>query len=378
MCEGKANTVGPQAFIDPGFMHTVRLVDLRPSTVYYYRVGNDQHGWSSVHRFLTRPSADEDSTVTLLAYADMGVSPVQSGAQATIDRVLHEVISTNITSILHIGDLSYAKGTGSLWDSFLSRIEATSCRVPYMVGIGNHEYDHLTGGDKDPSGAQGEGGFRPIWSVASFDRDGRENHSVFRGDYGSDSGGECAVPAVQRFRCPSNGNGLFWYSFDIGSIHVVYYSTEHDFRRSSSQYAWLETDLRSIDRRRTPWVIVASHRPMYSSVVRLDLISVMLRLHIEPLLHKYRVDLNLFGHIHSYERTCPMYQQRCVEGGVTHVLIGMGGHDLTYGSYLDVPWSAFHDIQFGFTSISANRTQLTFTYYHTNEDQPVDQFQLRK
>ncbi|CAF4595718.1 unnamed protein product, partial [Rotaria magnacalcarata] len=30
-----------------------------------------------------------------------------------------------------------------------------------MVGIGNHEYDHATGGNKDPSGAPGPGGFRP-------------------------------------------------------------------------------------------------------------------------------------------------------------------------------------------------------------------------
>ena len=174
MCEGKANTIGPQAFIDPGFMHTVRLVDLRPSTVYYYRVGNEQHGWSSVHHFLTRPLTDDDSTVTLLAYADMGVSPMQLGAQTTIDRILRKITSTNVTSVLHIGDLSYAKGTGSLWDSFLSRIEPIACRVPYMVGIGNHEYDHLTGGDKDPSGAQGPGGFRPIWSVALFDEHMKE------------------------------------------------------------------------------------------------------------------------------------------------------------------------------------------------------------
>ena len=32
-----------------------------------------------------------------------------------------------------------------------------------MVGNGNHEYDHATGGDKDPSHAPGPGGFQPGW-----------------------------------------------------------------------------------------------------------------------------------------------------------------------------------------------------------------------
>jgi hypothetical protein len=47
----------------------------------------------------------------------------------------------------------------------------------------------------------------------------KRNH--FRGNYGYDSGGECAIPMVRRFHSPSNGNGLFWYSFDVGPIHIL-------------------------------------------------------------------------------------------------------------------------------------------------------------
>ena len=162
MCEGKANQIGPQNFIHPGYMHTILLKDLRPSTTYFYRVGNDQHGWSSIKQFTNRPSTTND-VINLIAYGDMGLSPLQSGAQATIDRVLARVISNNVTAVLHIGDISYARGTAVLWEGFMTQIEATASRVPYMVGIGNHEYDHVTGGDKDPSGAPGPGGFRPSW-----------------------------------------------------------------------------------------------------------------------------------------------------------------------------------------------------------------------
>jgi hypothetical protein len=162
MCEEKASIWGPQTFIDPGYMHTILLENLLPSTTYFYRVGTDQHGWSQIYSFMNRPS-NKDQSVYLIAYGDMGVSPVQSGAKSTMDRVATRVKSTNVTCLLHIGDVSYARGIGALWDAFMTQIEPIAARVPYMVGIGNHEYDHVTGGDKDPSGASGPGGFRPIW-----------------------------------------------------------------------------------------------------------------------------------------------------------------------------------------------------------------------
>jgi hypothetical protein len=162
MCEGRATVWGPQNFIDPGFMHTILLNNLQPSTTYFYRVGTDEDGWSSVFSFTNRP-VTEDSEVIIIAYGDMGLSPVEPGAKSTIDRVRARVMSTNITCLLHIGDISYAEGIGVLWDAFMTQIGPIASRVPYMVSIGNHEYDHVTGGDKDPSGAPGPGGFRPKW-----------------------------------------------------------------------------------------------------------------------------------------------------------------------------------------------------------------------
>ena len=54
-----------------------------------------------------------------------------------------------------------------------------STMIPLMVGVGNHEYDHSSGGEngKDPSGVQTPGGFF----------------------LNTDSGGECGVPTSKRF-----------------------------------------------------------------------------------------------------------------------------------------------------------------------------------
>ncbi|CAF3112882.1 unnamed protein product [Rotaria socialis] len=135
MCNGQANIPGPKSFIDPGFIHTIIFEDIRPATTYFYRVGNEQHGWSSVLSFTNRPADDYNAKVLLIAYGDMGVAPTQPGAKSTVDRVQAQVLTNNITCILHIGDISYARGIGALWDALMTQIDLIASHVPYMVGI---------------------------------------------------------------------------------------------------------------------------------------------------------------------------------------------------------------------------------------------------
>lgn len=134
MCKANVNITGPQGFIDPGYMHTIALDNLR--------------------------SAYTDTLVNIIAHSDMGVPPYEPGAKSTIDRVWSRTMSNNITATLHVGDMSFAEGLRALWDFFMTQIEPTASRIPYMVGIGNHEYDHIAGGEKDSSGASRPGGFR--------------------------------------------------------------------------------------------------------------------------------------------------------------------------------------------------------------------------
>lgn len=41
--------------------------------------------------------------------------------------------------VLHIGDISYARGYVCQWDSFFEMVEPLAARAPYMTLIGNHE-----------------------------------------------------------------------------------------------------------------------------------------------------------------------------------------------------------------------------------------------
>ncbi len=132
----------------------------------------------------------------------------------------------------------------------------------------------------------------------------------------------------------TGGVGNFWYSFDYGLAHFVSINGETDFPNSPewpfardtkagetlptagqtfitdsgpfgdvdgsyndnsayAQYKWLAKDLAAADRTKMPWVIVMSHRPMYSSGV--SSYQKNLRAAFEALLLQNGVDTYLSG-----------------------------------------------------------------------------------
>ena len=54
-----------------------------------------------------------------------------------------------------------------------------------------------------------------------------------------------------------------WYSFEQGSAHFIMLNTEMSSKVNSSQYDFVQNDLKAIDRSKTPWVFVFGHRQMY-------------------------------------------------------------------------------------------------------------------
>lgn len=353
MCHAPANITAQQLFRDPGYMHKVILTDLKHSTRYYYQFGNDDDGWSKIFSFRSRPDASV-KRAKFLAYADMDVAAAPA-SEATALRSFQEVQDGYDSFLLHFGDVSYARGRAYAWDQYFHLLEPYATRVPYMVSIGNHEYDYMSGGEHDPSGAAGSDGrmdFHPVWA-----------------NYGSDSSGECSVPMYHRWHAPMNGNGIYWYSFDNGGVHVIQMSSEHNWRRGSKQYKWIENDLKRVDRSKTPWVVLTAHRMMYTTQLGEDAdlkVSEHFREEMEDLLWQYKVNLMLVGHQHSYERSCAVRNGKCTRDGVgpVHIIVGSAGAGLEAEGFSDKigEWSVSHLNDWGYLRIASIETEMNVQF----------------
>ena len=362
MCQAPANITKAGHFYPPGMLHMIELTDLVPGLEYHYQVGlQEKNGrvlqWSKKYRFRSAPTVGDDQPFVYVVYGDQGCPyhGWQGGRKWMESMMTRE--GDNLSAVHHFGDISYARGAAHVWDAWLDMIQPMSTRVPLMVAVGNHEYDHTDGGvGKDPSGVPTANGYMPPW-----------------GNFGQDSGGECAVPTAKRFRMPSSAtlsNGVFWYSFDYGSVHTIVISSEHDLSPTSPQYTFLESDLASVDRSKTPWLVLESHRPLYEGEGsgvwwRQHLVSQAMREEIEELLFAYNVDLVLAGHYHEYQRTCDgLYKMQCGDGGPIHITIGSAGAKLDAGFDLVNEWTEhFIKGEFGYGRVTiANSTDMHFEF----------------
>ncbi|KAF7019423.1 unnamed protein product [Triticum aestivum] len=372
----------------PGFVFDGVMEGLRPGSRYFYKVGNDLGGWSETYSFISRDT-EANETIAFL-FGDLGTyvpyntyfrTPQES--LSTVKWILRDLQALNDKPavISHIGDISYAKGYAWLWDHFFEQIEPIAANTPYHVCIGNHEYDW-------PSQP-----WKPSWAANIYG--------------GNDAGGECGVPYSIKFKMPGNSSlptstiapdtRNLYYSYDAGVVHFVYMSTETDFTHGSDQYNYIKADLERLNRSRTPFVVFQGHRPMYTSsneskdtAHREQMIQ-----HLEPLFVKHGVTLALWGHVHRYERFCPMKNYQCLNtsssfvdpGAPVHVVIGMAGQDYQASweprpDHPEVPIfpqpqrSMYRGAEFGYAKLVATREKLTLTYIGNHDGQVHDMVEI--
>ncbi|KAM4107649.1 hypothetical protein ACB094_04G161800 [Castanea mollissima] len=369
LCGAPARTVG---WHDPGFTHTSFLTNLWPNFVYSYRMGhilsNGSYIWSKTYSFKSSPYPGQDSLQRVIIFGDLGkgerdgsneYSNEDPGALNTTDQLIKDLPNYDI--VFHIGDIAYADGYIADWDQFTSQVEPIASTVPYMVASGNHER---------------------VWP---------DSGSFYTG---TDSGGECGVIAETLYYVPAENRAKFWYSTDYGMFHFCVADSEHDWRQGTEQYKFIEHCLASVDRRKQPWLIFAAHRPLgYSSNNYFgeegSFDEPMGRDDLQKLWQKYRVDIAFYGHVHNYERTCPIYQNTCVNSeeshysgtmnGTIHVVAGGAGHHL--GSFFkEIPdWSLYRDYDFGFVKLTAfNRSSLLFEYKKSRDGKVYDSFTINR
>ena len=110
-----------------------------------------------------------------------------------------------------------------------------------------------------------------------------------------------------RWRMPyelSGSTSNLYYSFDAagGAVHVIMLGSYTSYAVGSAQYNWLVKDLAKINRQVTPWVVALIHAPWYNTNNAHQNEGEAMRLAMEALLYKARVDVVFAGHVHAYER----------------------------------------------------------------------------
>ncbi|CAH1423188.1 unnamed protein product [Lactuca virosa] len=310
---------------DPGFIHTSFLKDLWPNTMYEYRMG---------HMLL-------NGSIIYSKIYTFKSSPYPG--QDSLQRVII------------FGDMGKAERDGSNeYENYQPGSLITTDQL--ISDLDNYDIVFHIGGLPYASGYLSQWDqfteqVEPISSVKPY-MIASGNHERDFPNSGSfydtlDSGGECGVLAQTMYYVPADNRAKFWYATDYG------YSSN----------SWLADE-------------GAFEEPMG-------------RANLQKLWQKYKVDIALYGHVNNYERTCPIYQNKCVNSdisrysgtvnGTIHVVVGGGGSRLSNFTEINTFWSLYKDQDWGFVKLTAfNHSSLLFEYKKSSDGLVYDSFTISR
>lgn len=329
-------------------IYQAQMTALAVNTTVYYQFGHVGVEQSSVLSFRT-PRTSEASIAFL---GDQGT--VEPAGTLVAQQIARDAARERIDAVHIAGDLAYAWDAFPpgpeeewIWDLYQQEQEVYALGMPQMAGAGNHE---------------------------QF-----ANATAFANRY--------------RFPGPeSGGDANFYYSYNVGPVHVTVFTTDGPPSKTGPQMTWLLKDLASVNRAVTPWVVFTTHRPVYcSDKEEFDQHAAEQAL-FEPAFLQYGVDLVVVGHMHVYERIYP------TKGGVpvvpagshvytrpgapAYVVQGTGGSFLSRSNTWMEPqpaWSAFRSVRhYGYALLTANATHLDYQFRALENDSSFDQFTILK
>jgi len=234
-----------------------------------------------------------------------------------ISRNINNDPSQMFSMLMHIGDIAYSTGYLIKWELYMQVLNEMKIgtNLPIVLNQGNHERDF-------PHSGAGS--------------------NLYPGSH--DSGGECGRCTSLRFPSPTNltYDESGYYSVIHGSSTIIMLNSETKMDSTSPQYQFLEDTLQKVDRNRTPWVIVCSHRPMYYVYYKGGNIDPTFQV-IEDLLFTYNVNIFIGAHVHNTFLSYPVYQGLNNDNGIYHMGVGNGGAQLdVVGNSSNTPsWVSF-------------------------------------
>ncbi|GAB2300705.1 Probable purple acid phosphatase 20 [Dionaea muscipula] len=239
------------------------------------------------------------------------------------------------------GDLSYADYWQPRWDSFGRLVSSLASQRPWMVTTGNHDVELIPGIN------------------ISFKAYNARWHMPFE---------------------QSGSTSNQYYSFNVASagVHVIMLGSYTGFDQNSNQYLWLQGDLQSVNRSKTPWVFVLLHAPWYNtnSAHQGEFESVGMKASMEKLLFSTgKVDVIFAGHVHAYERFARVYDGQANNCAPMYINIGDGGNREGLATkYMDPQpaISLFREASFGHGQLQVfNETTALWSWNRNQDDESV-------
>jgi hypothetical protein len=249
--------------------HSVRFDELKPDTQYAYRVGD---GWNWSEWFHFRTTSDKPAPI---AFAYVG--DAQNDIHSLWSRLIRSAYAAapDMRFLIHAGDLVNVSHRDAEWGEWFRAAGWISGMVPYVPTPGNHEYPNQNSVRKLTAH------WRPQFTLPENGLPGLEETS---------------------------------YYLDVQGVRIVILNSNE---RHKEQAEWLDKLLAANPNR---WSVLAFHHPIYSAARKRD--NKDLRELWKPVIEKYRVDLVLTGHDHTYARgNAPSgVNQRSANAGTVYVV----------------------------------------------------------
>ncbi len=282
--------------------HSVTFTGLLPDTLYAYRVGNGQI-WSEWIHFRTASAEPEP-------FAFLYVGDAQNYILELWSRLIREGYRTapEARFIIHAGDLVSEAHSERQWHEWFTAGGWIHSMLPSIPVPGNHEFEPYTE-EEDENDIE-----------------------------------HLSVQWNPQFTLPVNGpEGLNETSYyvDYQGVRILALNSSE---QQEDQAAWLEEVLTDNPNK---WTVATFHHPLFSASAGRN--NNELRALWKPIFDKYRVDIALQGHDHSYAR-----------GGVAprgeNLVTGVNTRDQTGTMYVvSVSGGKMYELRDGWEDLGAQR-----------------------
>ncbi len=264
----------------PGYWHEVTLKNLKPGTIYYFRVGGPG-GWSKELKFRTiKPG----QTIKLVFSGDSR-RPWGNGYELKIHPniisnfpwsriwVAKAIAKENPDAVVFVGDMVEEGNNWTEWVKWFKDVTDNLITkdgrvIPIVAVIGNHE--------------MGE------WPNIE------STYAWFKGLF-------------------ANPGNELWFALDFPYVHLVALATTGGcvatlwgpmLKEAEEEVGFLNSTLATTHAR---WKVVAFHVPYYSCYATgTGYPSELLLKYWAPIIEKYHVNFVINGHVHNYMRSWPI------------------------------------------------------------------------